>query len=71
MDMRRVFSSHVEAIGYDTQSREFHVEYKNGKTSVYMDVPPQVAQLIQSAPSIGEAIHANLRGQFAHGYKAS
>lgn len=70
--MRKVFSSHVEEIGYDEDTGELHVTFsRTGKTAVYQGVPPKVARGVLGAPSIGMALHEAVRGQFEFGYKAS
>lgn len=71
MEMRRVFSSHVSSIGYDPASKELHVEFKNGKTAVYMDVPSDVAKMVTDAPSVGTALHQFIKDKYAHGYKTN
>ncbi len=75
MDLRRVFSSHINGVGYDPVSKELHVAFagkdgKPGKTAVYMDVPADVAQQVTDAPSIGTALHSLIKGRFAHGYRS-
>lgn len=67
--MRNVFSSHVDAIGYDEESGELHVTFsRTGKTAVYQGVPPKVARDVLEAPSIGEAMWGSIRGRFPFGY---
>lgn len=70
MDMKRVYSSHINSIGYDPATKELHVEFDNKKIGVYMDVPPDVAVLVTDAPSVGTALHAYVKGKFAFGYKS-
>ena len=72
-DMRSVFSSHIAEIGYDPEVAELYVTYRNGKTSVYQGVPPDVAAAVGAVgplpPSIGEAVHAHIRGKgYGHRY---
>lgn len=69
MEMRRVFSSHIDAVGYDPDSKELHVEFKNKKIGVYMDVPPDVARMVTDAPSIGTALSQFVKDKYAFGYK--
>lgn len=67
--MKSVFSSHVHSIGYDPAARVLHVKFGNtGKTVVYEGVPPDVAMMVVGAPSIGEALHREVRGRFGYGY---
>lgn len=70
--MRNVFSSHVDAIGYDEESGELHVTYgRTGKTAVYQNVPVEDARYVLEAPSIGEAMWQRIRGKYAFGYLRS
>lgn len=70
-EMRGVFSSHVGAIGHDPATGELHVRYSNtGKTVVYHDVPTEVAARIMASPSIGEALHREVRNRYRHRYLA-
>ena len=61
--MRPVFSSHIDSIGYDEEAGELHVAFQTGRTAVYSEVPPNVARDILTAPSIGQALHRQIRGQ--------
>ena len=67
-ERRRVFSSHINSIGYDAESGELTVEFGNGSTVVYSGVPPNVADNVLSAPSIGEAVWGSLRGRYDFSY---
>jgi hypothetical protein len=72
IEMRSVYSSHVDEIGYDPDTEELHVKYDTGKTAVYEGVPMTVAAAVgavgQSPPSIGKALHAHVRGKYGHRY---
>jgi hypothetical protein len=72
VEMRSVYSSHVDEIGYDPDTEELHVKYDTGKTAVYEGVPSAVAVAVgavgPSPPSIGEALHAHVRGKYQHRY---
>jgi hypothetical protein len=72
VEMRSVYSSHIDEIGYDHDTEELHVKYSSGKTTVYDGVPLAVAAAVgavgQSPPSIGEALHAHVRGKYGHRY---
>lgn len=67
--MTPVQSSNVQAIGYDAEARELHVTWRSGKTSIYGDVAPGVAEAAVSAPSVGSYISRAVRGQHAHRYR--
>lgn len=63
MDMKPVYSSHVEAIGYDEEAHELHVGWQSGRTTVYEGVDPEKARRVMNAASVGSALHAEVKGQ--------
>lgn len=65
-EMRSVYSSHIDSIGYDPDSSELHVQWSGGAVSVYAGVPADLAAEVLGAPSIGEALHLGVRGKFPH-----
>lgn len=68
LQMRSVFSSHVDNIGYDPENRELHVKYSKGQYAVYKDIPEDVAKNVLGSASIGEALHEHVKGKFEHEY---
>jgi len=68
VEHKPVFSSHVSSVGYDAAAGELHVAYVNGKTVVYEGVPPGVARSVQTGPSVGSALHAEVKGRYKHRY---
>ena len=70
MEMRRVNSSHVWQIGYDPDTRTMAVRYipsvkhPAGRLVEYLDVDPQTWTRINSAPSVGSALHSFVKGVF-------
>ena len=55
MKMVQVESSHINAIGYDEETKVMKVEYTSG-TYEYSDVPKNVYEQIMSADSKGRAL---------------
>lgn len=68
-DMKMVYSSTVDSIGYDPDTQEVHVKWQSGKVSVYSDVPPSKAFEVMNAPSVGKAIHEMLKPDHDHEYR--
>lgn len=66
VQMRPVFSSHVAAIGYD--NGDLHVQYNNGRSGFFAGVPEALANQVMTAPSVGSALHAQIRGTFQWSY---
>jgi len=69
-EMRSVFSSHINQIGFDEEAGELHVNFADGSHVVYSDVSDRVAQQVLQAPSIGQALHEGVRGRFKFHYRA-
>lgn len=67
-EMRNVWSSHIERVGYDEEARELHIVYANGSHVVHRDVPPEVGRDVLTAPSIGSEVWRSVRGRFGHTY---
>ena len=70
MIMKPVYSSWISQIGYDVETQTLMYQTQNGVTVVHPGVPLDVAQKVgaigdQTPPSIGEAIHRFVRGQYA------
>lgn len=68
MVWKSVLSSRVAEIGYDPETKTLGVRWPKGKTSVYEDVPEDVANRIMNAPSIGQALQESILGEFDHRY---
>lgn len=64
MEMIPVTSSNVEALGYDAGSGTLQVEFKNGSTYQYFDVPETVFQELRVAGSVGAYLSSNIKGVF-------
>lgn len=68
-EMRRVFSSHIDSVGYDEENGELTVKYSNGAEVVYTGVPAEKGRSVLSAPSIGQELWRSVRGQHDHHYR--
>ena len=65
-----VFSSTVSEVGYDSDTSELLVTWsKSGKTSAYQGVPEDVALNLANAPSVGQAINAEIKPYYSHSYR--
>jgi hypothetical protein len=65
IEISPVSSTMIAGLGYDLTTRVLAVEWPDGHITHYQDVGPDVAQELHTAPSIGKAFHALIRG---HGY---
>lgn len=61
-DMHYVDSSNVEAIGYDINTRELHVQFIGSGNYVYLDVEEWVFNEFLQADSKGQYLNQNIKG---------
>lgn len=66
--MHPVYSSGVTAIGHDSETNEMHVTWNTGRTSVYQDVPPEIAEQARNSWSVGKFLRESVRDKFQHRY---
>lgn len=63
-EMIYVDSSNVEAIGYDGDTQELHVQFVSGGTYVYHDVPRNVFDDLMSAASKGSFLNREIKNVY-------
>lgn len=68
VQMRDVYSSHVDSIGHDPDTQELVVKWNGGKTSVYSNVPAEKAQAAMSAWSVGKFVKSEIIPNHPHRY---
>lgn len=61
-DMHYADSSNVEAIGYDINTRELHVQFIGSGNYVYLDVEEWVFNEFLQADSKGQYLNQNIKG---------
>lgn len=61
MEMVVVESSNLEAVGYDSDANELYVEFKNGSTYKYLDVPFENFQGLMDAESHGSYLNSVIK----------
>lgn len=63
-----VKSSQIAAHGYDAVNRVLAIRFNSGGDKVYQyrDVPPEVAEGLAKAESVGKYFGAAIRGKFEH-----
>jgi hypothetical protein len=67
-DMIFVDSSNIEAIGYDSATRELHVRFlKSGDTYVYYEVEDWMFEDFQRADSKGVFFNTNIKDKYHFG----
>ena len=65
---REVYSTNVQSIEYEEETRSMYVTWMRGKRSVYADVPEDVALECANAPSVGSFLNTEIKGKYAHRY---
>ncbi|ABX81663.1 KTSC domain-containing protein [Acholeplasma laidlawii] len=60
MNMKYVQSSHIDSVGYDSDTGLLVFEFKDGSVYEYLEVPEYVHQELLSADSIGRYAHQNI-----------
>lgn len=66
MKRDHVESSNIESIGYDENSQTLEIEFLNGGTYQYFDVPKTIYDGLMAASSHGEYLAANIKGSFRY-----
>jgi hypothetical protein len=66
MEMINVSSSNITAVGYDEDSSTLQVEFNNGATYQYFDVPENVFEGLRDAESVGGYLAANIKGSYRY-----
>lgn len=59
-----VESSSVRAVGYDPATLSLEIEFHNGRTYRYQQVPIAAYRLLLQAPSIGEFVNKQIKPRF-------
>jgi hypothetical protein len=63
-EMIYVDSSNVEAIGYDDNLQELHVQFVSGGNYIYHDVPRQIFDELMNAPSKGSFLNRQIKNVY-------
>lgn len=63
-EMQMVDSSNIEAVGYDDESRELHVQFTTGRMYVYLDVDEFHFQEFLAADSKGSYLNREIKSRF-------
>ncbi|MFH0708879.1 MAG: KTSC domain-containing protein [Pseudomonadota bacterium] len=66
MEMKHVDSSNIQAIGYDAESSTLQVEFKNGGTYQYFDVPERIFNELEHAASVGGYLASAIKGTYRY-----
>jgi hypothetical protein len=64
MNMTSVTSSNIEAIGYSPIDKKLRIDFLNGTSYEYDNVPQNEAQALMDAPSHGVYFNANIKNSY-------
>jgi hypothetical protein len=63
-----VYSFVAREIGYDPETKDLIVVWKNGRRSAYSNVPEELAVQLSTAPSVGNMLNNEIKPYFQHRY---
>jgi len=63
-----VYSSNVQSVGYNDETKELLVTWTRGKRSIYSGVPEELALQLVNAPSVGSMLNTEIKPYYAHRY---
>lgn len=64
MEMKPVKSSNIKAVGYDPASLVMQIDFANGTSYTYPDVPFDDFNKLANAESVGQHFNENIRSKF-------
>lgn len=66
MQRQPLASSAVLSAGYDPDTQQLDIEFKNGRVYRYHDVPPGVFAFLLRSPSKGGYVNRMIDGKYRH-----
>jgi hypothetical protein len=66
MNKTPVTSSNIDSIGYDPDSQTLEIEFKNGSTYQYFDIPELIHTELINSDSIGGYLATNIKGVYRY-----
>jgi hypothetical protein len=63
-----VYSSNVQNVAYNSETKELLITWTRGKRSVYAGVPEELAVELVNAPSVGSMLNSEVKPYYAHRY---
>jgi hypothetical protein len=63
---RPVFSGRAQEVSYDDTTQEMTVLWRNGRSTIYFEVPEDAALELSHAPSVGTMINTDFTGKYRH-----
>lgn len=66
MNMKPVSSSNLKSIGYDSANMVLYVQFLNGSTYKYLNVPKSRYDGLLNASSKGQYLHYYIKGAYTY-----
>ncbi len=66
MQRKNVSSSSIVSIGYDESAQTLEVEFHNGSTYQYYNVPQGIYDALMGAPSTGKFFSSQIRNAYPY-----
>ena len=63
-EMQYVDSSNIDQVGYDADAMELHVQFRDGATYVYQQVPVEVFDGLLTAASKGSFLNREIKNVY-------
>lgn len=63
-----VFSSQCQSVGFNSETGDLIVTWKNGKKSAYAGVGEDLALQVANAASVGQFLNSEIKPNYAHRY---
>jgi hypothetical protein len=64
VERQHVKSSNIKSVGYDQTSNTLEIEFNNGRTYQYFEVPNQIYLSLIEAASKGKYFHNSVKSRF-------
>jgi len=64
MEVTKVTSSNIDAIGYDPTQRILKIVFRSGAIYDYYDVDPEIYNSLMNATSIGKEFNSTIRNSY-------
>jgi hypothetical protein len=64
MQSHTIESTTLRTVTYDEPSQQLHLEFRDGATYIYFDVPGCVYRALVGAPSKGQSFNIRVRNHF-------
>ena len=61
MERKKVESSQLESVGYDSQNNKLEIEFKGGSLYVYDNIEPEIHDALMKAESVGSFFIHNIK----------